>query len=296
MQVFEKSEELLNSRENFVSGTIPKMQNSKIIFYGTNNVLFCEEGVTLKNSIIEFGASNSIVFLRKNNFAYQVAFKVFNNSTIFIDSNNYFNGVLHAEISEETNLFIGKGGMFSHSIWMMTSDSHLVYDIDSLNRLNFSKSIYIGDHVWIGQNTIILKGTKIYSGSIIGAASVLPGILVENNSIYAGNPAKKVRNSIFWNGTNVHKWQKRETDQSRKYDSFIEEKTDAKIDDYIYTFNKYDFISYESIESSLKNTNIKDRLAYISELIKLDNKNRFAYCPIKTIEPETKKNKNKGLR
>lgn len=38
-----------------------------------------------------------------------------------------------------------------------TCDYHPIMDINSNNRLNFSKSIYIGDHVWCGQEIGILN-------------------------------------------------------------------------------------------------------------------------------------------
>jgi acetyltransferase-like isoleucine patch superfamily enzyme len=50
----------------------------------------------------------------------------------------------------------------------------------------------IGDDVWIGANTIILAGVTIGSGSIIGAGSILTKN-VPCCAVYAGNPAKKIK-------------------------------------------------------------------------------------------------------
>ncbi len=52
-------------------------------------------------------------------------------------------------------------------------------------------SVKIGNHVWIGARAIILKGVKIGDNAIIGAGSIVTHN-VEENSIMAGNPAKKV--------------------------------------------------------------------------------------------------------
>jgi len=49
----------------------------------------------------------------------------------------------------------------------------------------------IGNNVFIGMNSIILKGTNIGDNVVIGAGSIVSGNL-ESNSIYAGNPAKKI--------------------------------------------------------------------------------------------------------
>ncbi|MFX3627504.1 hypothetical protein ACD574_02860 [Campylobacter sp. LH-2024] len=63
-------------------------------------------------------------------------------------------------------------------------------------RVNFGKSIYIGDHVWYGQEVAILKGSFIASGSTLGAKSVISGTKF-SNSIYAGNPSKLIKKINF---------------------------------------------------------------------------------------------------
>lgn len=45
--------------------------------------------------------------------------------------------------------------------------------------------------MFIGMRSIILQGTNIGDNVIIGAGSVVSG-RVESNSVYAGNPAKKI--------------------------------------------------------------------------------------------------------
>lgn len=49
----------------------------------------------------------------------------------------------------------------------------------------------IGNNVFIGLNSIILSGTHIGDNVIIGAGSVVSGS-VESDSVYAGNPARKI--------------------------------------------------------------------------------------------------------
>lgn len=51
--------------------------------------------------------------------------------------------------------------------------------------------ITIGNNVFIGVNSVILKNTKIGDNVIIGAGSIVNGN-IEGNSVYAGNPAKKI--------------------------------------------------------------------------------------------------------
>ena len=55
-----------------------------------------------------------------------------------------------------------------------------------------SKPVSIGDDVFIGAQSIILKGTRIGDGSIIGAGSVVLGE-IPANVVAAGNPAVIIR-------------------------------------------------------------------------------------------------------
>jgi len=63
------------------------------------------------------------------------------------------------------------------------------------DKLTKSAQISIEDDVWIGANVTILPGVKIGKCSVIGAGSVVNQD-VEPYSIYAGAPAKKIRDLL----------------------------------------------------------------------------------------------------
>lgn len=56
-----------------------------------------------------------------------------------------------------------------------------------------SYKTYIGNDIWIGHGAIIMGGVTIGDGAVIAAGSVVTKD-VEPYTIYAGNPAKKIRN------------------------------------------------------------------------------------------------------
>ena len=62
---------------------------------------------------------------------------------------------------------------------------------DLINRIE--KPVVIKDNVFIGAHSIILKGITIGENSIIGAGSVVTKSMPDNQ-IWAGNPAKFIRN------------------------------------------------------------------------------------------------------
>lgn len=65
-------------------------------------------------------------------------------------------------------------------------------EVKKLKPLYSKGAIIIGKNVWIGESVSILPNVKIGDNSIIGAGSIVTHD-IESNSIYAGNPAKKIR-------------------------------------------------------------------------------------------------------
>ena len=65
-----------------------------------------------------------------------------------------------------------------------------------------TQPVKIGNNVWIGENVVILAGTNIGDGCIVGANSVVKGN-VPPKSIIAGSPAKVIKewdeNEKTWN-------------------------------------------------------------------------------------------------
>ncbi len=62
-----------------------------------------------------------------------------------------------------------------------------------VNREHVDKPVTIGDGTWIAVNAVILPGVNIPSNCIIAANSVVTRSLDEDNCLYAGVPARKIR-------------------------------------------------------------------------------------------------------
>ena len=67
----------------------------------------------------------------------------------------------------------------------------VLMSVPGYDNVGEARETYIGDNVFIGMNSIILMGSVIGDNCIIGAGSVVSGKF-ENNSIIAGNPAKRI--------------------------------------------------------------------------------------------------------
>ena len=93
-------------------------------------------------------------------------------------------------IRSAESIDIGDSTMIASDVVITDSDWHGIYD--RTDYVATPKPVKIHKNVWIGERSIILKGTQIGENSIIGAGSVVHGD-IPPNSVYAGNPAKEVK-------------------------------------------------------------------------------------------------------
>ncbi len=255
---------------NYFLGEEPILQNSSISFKGKNNILYCEKDVKLVDSKIVFNGNESVVFLGMNRNEYRINISVFNHQVCFWGRNNYINGVVNVVLSEQKHVFIGDDNLFSFGIWIRNADPHLIYDINTKERTNYSKSIFIGDHVWLGQSSMILKGAQIGSGSIVSAMSVVPDVRIPSNECWGGVSAKPLKTGIFWEGSCVHRWTNKETEQRMRYES----------DAYIFSKNQNNNTNYDVIDNRMSCAeSANEKLNFLIQLREIEEKNKFAIVP-----------------
>ncbi|ABC29520.1 Acetyltransferase (isoleucine patch superfamily) [Hahella chejuensis KCTC 2396] len=110
-------------------------------------------------------------------------------ATISIGKDTRIHGsCLHAYQSIE----IGEGCLIAANCQIMDCSGHnicLTAPHERLDSKGTPKPIVIGNHVWVGANTIILPGVTIGNGSVIGAGSVVRND-IPAGCIAAGNPAQ----------------------------------------------------------------------------------------------------------
>lgn len=92
---------------------------------------------------------------------------------------------------------IGDDCMFATGNEIRTDDAHAIYDMETGERLNHSRSITIGNHVWLAFQSVVLGGSSIGDGSVIGYRALVKGE-VPPNSVAVGSPARVVRSGIIW--------------------------------------------------------------------------------------------------
>lgn len=89
---------------------------------------------------------------------------------------------------------IGNGVVLGEEVLVFSSNHN--YDSENQKTFpfdtnNIEKKVIIDDYAWIGSRAIILPGVRVGLGTVVGAGSVVTKSF-DNNSILAGNPARKV--------------------------------------------------------------------------------------------------------
>lgn len=105
-------------------------------------------------------------------------------------------------IDPEGGLSLGENFVASTRVIILTHDYSFTTGLEAIDKrpdtdIEVRLPVIIGRNCFIGAGAIILPGTNIGHNVIIGAGSVVHGI-VEDNSVYAGNPAKRLCDIREW--------------------------------------------------------------------------------------------------
>lgn len=111
-------------------------------------------------------------------------------------------GISGATIYARKGIYIGENTCIGGNCKVLDNDFHPIDMEDRIKLLNDvhggdsdlipCREIHIGKNCFLGCNSIILKGTVLGDGCVVGAGAVVAGKF-EDNCVIAGNPAKVIR-------------------------------------------------------------------------------------------------------
>jgi len=120
------------------------------------------------------------------------------NSKVFIGKDFTMEGG-HIASTEGKTITIGEDCMFASNIEIRNGDSHSIIDTNTGKRINYAEDVVIGSHVWLTSFVKVLKGSVIPNNSIVGNSSVVSHKFQTENGLYAGIPAKLIKESVIFN-------------------------------------------------------------------------------------------------
>ena len=184
---------------NLTFGNNVMLKGCSVTQNGGGNSVIVEDGAQLTACKFSLFGKNNRVIIHKNVRINDITFWTEDgNNLIEIGNHSSMEGQSQLAACEGTSIIIGDDCMFSNQVNFSTTDSHAIEDLTGV-RINPAKDIQIGNHVWIGQKTLVLKGSSIADNCIVGAYSLVNKNLKDANCIYAGHPAHKVKEGINWN-------------------------------------------------------------------------------------------------
>ena len=187
---------------NRIYGNFPDESNSlKIFFKGNNNIVhFSGDPQVFHKSKIVFKGDNSVVFLSASEHKYSFVLRLKGDNICYFGENLFMNSSdpLKATLEKGQNLFIGKDCLFSLNIRLFAKPGRRA---DTLA----PGHIYIGNHVWLAQNTAVTVGSEIGSGAIIGGGTLVDRQQVEPLGCYAvrGGVFTKLKDNVMFIGRSI---------------------------------------------------------------------------------------------
>lgn len=114
-----------------------------------------------------------------------------------LTTGNNFGISASSAINCYNDITIGDDVLFSWDCLVMDSDTHPIFGAND-EIINKGRKVVIGNHVWIGCRSTILKGAQIPDGCVVGACSLVTGAIFDPSSIITGSPAKSVKHIKNW--------------------------------------------------------------------------------------------------
>lgn len=173
------------------------LKKNKITVIGVANIIQTNQYTKIYNSNIHINGSDNKIIIGKNVFIQNIDIKLWgNNNILIIGESTTFNTNCKIKVYEGKQIIIGSDCMFSYNVDMRTSDGHPIYENGI--RINDAEDIKIGNHVWIGSDVGILKGSYIPNNSVVGTKTLYNKLFMQDNSLFVGVPVKLVRTNIKW--------------------------------------------------------------------------------------------------
>jgi acetyltransferase-like isoleucine patch superfamily enzyme len=96
-------------------------------------------------------------------------------------------------------IVLEKDILIASDVSIQTDDCHTLFDIANGKRLNpYGGVVVVEEHVWIGQEVIVMGNSRIGKNSVIGARSFVRGNDFPDNVVLGGTPARVLSKGVNW--------------------------------------------------------------------------------------------------
>lgn len=108
-----------------------------------------------------------------------------------------FNITAESTIVCAKEIRFGNDCLVSWDVLVMDTDEHPIYTKEG-ERINEDRPIVVGDHVWIGCKSMLLKGAELPNHTILAAGTALRSAFRGEEQIIGGNPPSILKRDVSW--------------------------------------------------------------------------------------------------
>lgn len=184
---------------NTISTGVRLEQHVAITFKGRDNRLVVAPGSRLRRLTVTFHGHGGEVRIGANPTVGtpQLNLRVGHRGRIILGDDLSTTTTMFVSAVEGASVTFGRDVMVATHVHVRTDDSHAIYDVSTRRRVNPAADVTVGDHVWLGYEATVLRGSDIGPGSVVGTRSIVSGV-IDNNCVAVGSPARVVRRDIAW--------------------------------------------------------------------------------------------------
>lgn len=187
-----------DDRGNRIIGTAKLQSDASVIyFHGSNCTLEIDEDVVFQG-VIQFHQDDGHFKIGRNSM-FRGGAEIGAGGRVTIGQRLNITNLLTVVVADGAEVSIGDDCLFASGVNLRAFDNHPIYDLRTGKRTNFSRSISIGNRVWMGYQSAALGGANVGDGSIVGFRSVVTaGRPIPPHCLAVGSPAKVVKKYIAW--------------------------------------------------------------------------------------------------
>lgn len=194
--------EFSDDRGNLIQYTgEPLTRGINIVFRGSNNRLVVDAPARIDRLTVLFDCNNAVVAIgandRRTGSHLRLNSRVGEDSKILIGKWVTMTNTCYMTVAEGQTITVGDDCMIASGNALRAHDGHPIFDLETGKRNNPARSITVGNHVWLGEEAVVMAGATIGDGAVVGIRSVVTKN-IPNNSIAVGVPARVVKRNIAW--------------------------------------------------------------------------------------------------
>lgn len=163
----------------------------KMMMIGFTNIGIIDK--SQRRTILELDGN---IVLRKDNIFIGSGSRISIGKNATVVFEGIFNNTASMELIVTKSISFGHDVLISWDTLIMDTDFHSTIDTITHDVSTRDKGITIGNNVWIGARSTILKGSHIPDGCVIACGAIVNKKTDTPNSLIAGNPSMVRKNNI----------------------------------------------------------------------------------------------------